>query len=262
MGVAPTVTPVDASWSCKVGVFFVGGGVSDAPPAPEGSRLPFFHYPISSPLLRRLRNRNTHHQPLFVHTPPIHQRLPCWSLPSIQRKAKNMSSPARRSTRSSQTPRSTRSSQLRSSPAPTAGPSNATEDLTATPRQPRQTRSSQLASSPLFYGSSSPGNALPNPVSSPLRQMSNTQSTASRPNNAPSSPLRQQTGSQTDGDRTPRASGALIGGMFVVSQLSIVSRAGIDVLQSHLQFATTPAPAPDEPSTNSPIYAAKAAPCL
>jgi len=200
-------------------------------------------------------------KPLFVHTPPIHQRLPCRILPSIQRKADSMSSPARRSTRSSQTPRSTRSSQLRSSPAPTAGPSNPIEDPTATPRQPRQARSSQLASSPLFYGSSSPSNALPNPVSSPLRQMSNTQSTASRPNNAPSSPLRQQTGSQTDGDRTPRASGALIGGKFVVSQLSTVSRAGTDVLQSHLQFATTPAPARDEPSTNSQTYAAKAAPC-
>ncbi|KAK1754846.1 MCM2/3/5 family-domain-containing protein [Echria macrotheca] len=120
-----------------------------------------------------------------------------------------MSSP-RRSTRSSQagTPRSTRSSQLRSSPAP-AGPSNADENnANATPRQQRQPRASQLASSPLFYGSSPAVSS--NVVSSPLRQMSNTQSTV-LPDNAPSSPLRQQTGTQTDGERTPRASGALLG---------------------------------------------------
>ncbi|KAK3955965.1 MCM2/3/5 family-domain-containing protein [Pseudoneurospora amorphoporcata] len=102
-----------------------------------------------------------------------------------------MSSPAkRRTTRSSQsaTPRATRSSQ--------AGPSSAT---------PRQTRASQLASSPLFYESSSPANGA-HPVSSPLRQMSNTQSTAHQ-GNAPSSPLRQQTETQSDADRTPRANG-------------------------------------------------------
>ncbi|KAK3310683.1 MCM2/3/5 family-domain-containing protein [Chaetomium strumarium] len=110
-----------------------------------------------------------------------------------------MSSPAKRSTRSSATPnRATRSSQQRSSPA--AGPSNAAE------RTPRQTRSSQLASSPLFYQSSSPAPGAR--ASSPLRQMSNSQSTA---HNAPSSPLRQQTETQSAGDRTPRASGALIG---------------------------------------------------
>ncbi|KAK4034795.1 MCM2/3/5 family-domain-containing protein [Parachaetomium inaequale] len=109
-----------------------------------------------------------------------------------------MSSPSKRSTRSSATPgRATRSSQ-RSSPA--AGPSNAAE------RTPRQTRSSQLASSPLFYQSSSPAPGA-NRASSPLRQMSNSQSTA----NAPSSPLRQQTETQSAGDRTPRASGGLIG---------------------------------------------------
>ncbi|KAK4191732.1 putative DNA replication licensing factor [Podospora australis] len=101
-----------------------------------------------------------------------------------------MSSPSKRSTRS------TRSSQPRSSPAP--GPSNAAENQ----RTPRQTRTSQLQSSPLFYQSSPGGNAAP---SSPLRQMSNSQSTAA--NNAPSSPLRQQTETQSAGDRTPRAGG-------------------------------------------------------
>ncbi|KAK0618040.1 MCM2/3/5 family-domain-containing protein [Bombardia bombarda] len=119
-----------------------------------------------------------------------------------------MSSPAnRRSTRSSQsaTPgRAARSSQARSSPAP-AGQPDAQERATATPRQ---TRASQLASSPLFY-QSSPANGA-NGASSPLRQMSNTQSTASLPGNNPSSPLRQQTETQSAGDRTPRASGALI----------------------------------------------------
>ncbi|KXX78723.1 DNA replication licensing factor mcm4 [Madurella mycetomatis] len=114
-----------------------------------------------------------------------------------------MSSPSKRSTRSSATPgRATRSSQPRSSPAP-AGPSAAAE------RTPRQTRSSQLASSPLFYQSSSPAPGAGS-VQSPLRQMSNSQSTASQ-QNAPSSPLRQQTETQSAGDRTPRASGALIG---------------------------------------------------
>ncbi|KAK3335745.1 cell division control protein 54 [Cercophora scortea] len=124
-----------------------------------------------------------------------------------------MSSPAkRRSARSSQsaTPgRSTRSSQPQSSPAP-AGPSDAaaaeTERASLTPRQ---TRASALASSPLFYQSSPAGGAN-NAASSPLRQMSNSQSTTFQ-NNAPSSPLRQQTDTQSTGDRTPRASGALLG---------------------------------------------------
>ena len=114
-----------------------------------------------------------------------------------------MSSPAKRSTRS------TRSSQPRSSPAP--GPSGSAEDAASTtPRQPHATRASQLASSPLFYASSSPGRGVP--ISSPLRQDSNSQTTAARPSNTPSSPLRQGTETQTDGDRTPRASGRLIGG--------------------------------------------------
>ncbi len=85
-------------------------------------------------------------------------------------------------TMSSPSKRSTRSSQQRSSPAP--GPSNAAA------RTPRQTRASQLASSPLFYQSSSPTPAA----------------------NRGSSPLRQQTETQSAGDRTPRASGALMGG--------------------------------------------------
>ncbi|KAK3393214.1 cell division control protein 54 [Podospora didyma] len=109
-----------------------------------------------------------------------------------------MSSPSKRSTRS------TRSSQPRSSPAP-AGPSDAAEIANATPRQ---SRASALASSPLFY-QSSPANK--NPMSSPLRQMSNSQSTESQNRNAPSSPLRQQTDTQSTGDRTPRASGGLLG---------------------------------------------------
>lgn len=119
-----------------------------------------------------------------------------------------MSSPARRSTRSSQagTPgRNTRSSQARSSPA--AGPSDAAEAET-----PRRTRASQLASSPMFYESSPADGGANAAPSSPLRQMSNSQNTDNGP--APSSPLRQQTESQTinDGERTPRASGMRIGG--------------------------------------------------
>lgn len=124
-----------------------------------------------------------------------------------------MSSPSGRRTRksASATPsRSTRSSQAaRSSPA--AGPSNAADE-NPSERTPRQTRASQLASSPLFY-QSSPANAGGAGPSSPLRQMSDTQSTNSQPHNgAPSSPLRQQTETQsTGGDRTPRGS-ALMGG--------------------------------------------------
>ncbi len=69
----------------------------------------------------------------------------------------------------------------------------------------------------MFY-ESSPANSRSNGAneangaSSPLRQMSNTQTTNSHVNGAPSSPLRQMTDTQSnDGDRTPRASG-LIGG--------------------------------------------------
>ncbi|KAL2270227.1 hypothetical protein VTJ83DRAFT_2411 [Remersonia thermophila] len=104
-----------------------------------------------------------------------------------------MSSPSKRSTRSSATPRrSARGSQPQDSSPAAAGPAE---------RTPRQSRTSQLASSPLFYQSSSP-----------LRQPSNSQSTAQP---APSSPLRQNTESQETGDRTPRATtsgrGRLIG---------------------------------------------------
>ncbi|KAG6362884.1 hypothetical protein INS49_007979 [Diaporthe citri] len=63
----------------------------------------------------------------------------------------------------------------------------------------------------MFY-ESSPANGGDNAApSSPLRQMSNSQTTDNGP--APSSPLRQQTESQTinDGERTPRASGMRIG---------------------------------------------------
>ncbi|OAA54322.1 cell division control protein 54 [Niveomyces insectorum RCEF 264] len=136
-----------------------------------------------------------------------------------------MSSPARRrSSRNSQagTPnRSLRSSQPRSSPAP--GPSNAGQ-AAGTPRAARAP-SSQLQSSPLFYQSSpavADGPAGANGVSSPLRQMSNTQSTqdsldAGNNNHhggiAPSSPLRQMTDTQSvsAGDRTPRAGVGLLG---------------------------------------------------
>lgn len=120
--------------------------------------------------------------------------------PPLQYQSKvKMSSPAKRSTRSSQ---------ARSSPAPAA--ENAASEASQTPRQ---TRASALASSPMFYASSpangSAANAAP---SSPLRQMSNSQSTKNGA--AASSPLRQQTESQSmnGGDRTPRANGLAIGG--------------------------------------------------
>lgn len=121
-----------------------------------------------------------HHNHLNHHTSPLSSSHP--------RITAAMSSPSKRSTRSTATPgRATRSSQQRSSPAP--GPSNAA----AAARTPRQTRASQLASSPLFYQSSS------SPAPS---------------GNRASSPLRQQTETQSTGDRTPRASGVLMGGMI------------------------------------------------
>ena len=80
---------------------------------------------------------------------------------------------------------------------------------------PRNTRASQLASSPMFFQSSSPGlggSDANQDVSSPLRQMSNSQSTHQQ-TAVPSSPLGQMTDSQsTDGQRTPRASGMAAGG--------------------------------------------------
>ncbi|KAH6610489.1 cell division control 54 [Trichoderma cornu-damae] len=82
-----------------------------------------------------------------------------------------------------------------------------------TPRQP-----AQLVSSPLFYQSSPAPNQgvdeVMGDVSSPLRQMSNSQSTQPTNGPAPSSPLRQMTDTQStsgDGQRTPRASGGLAG---------------------------------------------------
>ncbi|KAF7558323.1 hypothetical protein G7046_g5838 [Stylonectria norvegica] len=83
---------------------------------------------------------------------------------------------------------------------------------------PHENRPSQLASSPLFYQSSPAPRAegqdgAVGDVSSPLRQMTNSQSTLG-PSGAPSSPLRQMTETQSDHDpeRTPRATPAYIGG--------------------------------------------------
>ncbi|PHH75095.1 hypothetical protein CDD82_4597 [Ophiocordyceps australis] len=79
----------------------------------------------------------------------------------------------------------------------------------ATPRR----QPSQLASSPLMFQSSPVAGQDRGDVSSPLRQESDTQST-NGPRVAPSSPLRQMSNSQSqndDGQRTPRASGALTG---------------------------------------------------
>lgn len=153
-----------------------------------------------------------------------------------------MSSPARRSTRSSrQTP---------SSPAP--GPSNAAQDASQTPRR---TRASQLASSPMFYDQSSPADNNPAP-SSPLRQMSNSQSTNNGP--TPSSPLRQQSETQSvnDGDRTPRASGLAIGGMSYLLEYNAQNGPLTEPKSLHLSVMI-PALAP-APVTPRQTYEAKA----
>ncbi|TFB04709.1 DNA replication licensing factor mcm4 [Trichoderma ghanense] len=96
------------------------------------------------------------------------------------------------------------------------------DSQSATPR--RSTRNSEagtparLVSSPIFYQSSpAPTQGIDEvmgDVSSPLRQMSNSQSTQPTNGPAPSSPLRQMTDTQStngDGQRTPRASGGLAG---------------------------------------------------
>lgn len=115
---------------------------------------------------------------------------------------RKMSSPSQRRQRDSQSATPRRSARQSQSDTP-------------------QNQSSQLASSPLFFQSSpSPndgaGHDANSQVSSPLRQMSNSQSTQDRRGTAatPSSPLLQMSESQEtgeDGQRTPRASG-MIGG--------------------------------------------------
>ncbi|KEY64939.1 hypothetical protein S7711_08938 [Stachybotrys chartarum IBT 7711] len=70
-------------------------------------------------------------------------------------------------------------------------------------------RPSQLASSPLFFESSpvpEPSGQDGGDVSSPIRQMSNSQDTTT-PSAIPSSPLRHETQTDEDSQRTPRASG-------------------------------------------------------
>lgn len=179
--------------------------------------------------------------PAFIHLqyPNLHSLIPFLSLVNISisylftfataTHTVTMSSPARRSTRSSQ---------ARSSPAP--GAVDAAPDASQTPRQ---SRAAQLASSPMFFESSPANGGAANAApSSPLRQMSNSQSTTNN-GAAASSPLRQQTASQSvnDGDRTPRASGLAIGGMYCLylNPPSVVF--SLNKMQSPRRSATIPA---------------------
>ncbi|EFQ26263.1 MCM2/3/5 family protein [Colletotrichum graminicola] len=125
-----------------------------------------------------------------------------------------MSSPSKRSTRSSTAGTPRRSTRNNPDAAARSSPAPADEEAQRPAETPRTSRRSQLASSPLFYESSpaqTPSGRRDAPangdVSSPLRNMSNSQSTVVGP--APSSPLRQDIDTQStgDGDRTPRASG-------------------------------------------------------
>lgn len=164
-----------------------------------------------------------------------------------------MSSPTKRTTRSSQagTPRrSTRTSAApQSSPAP--GPVDDDAEGSQAARTPRAPRASQLQSSPLFYQSSpaapkSRDATRSRDVSSPLRQMTDSQSTAAPL--LPSSPLRQQSDTQSifgDGDRTPRASG-LLRGKIVAHPPAIASSTDPSFQTPHLSH-TRPAPAPVVP---------------
>lgn len=122
-----------------------------------------------------------------------------------------MSSPSHRRQRSSQsTPRrTTRSSHAPSSPPDPSsqlqGEASQHNGNNTTPRGHRAPPSS----SPMFFQSSpadADGNRALRDVSSPLRQMTNTQTT-------------QQNGdSQSQGDRTPRASGQFIGSEILLEQ--------------------------------------------
>lgn len=114
-----------------------------------------------------------------------------------------MSSPSQRRQRDSTTPRR-----------------SARQSEAGTPRENPNTRTSQLASSPLFFQSSpapqdddDQQNPAPGDVSSPLRHMTNSQSTPGR-SDFPSSPLRHMTETQSDDDpqRTPRATPGGLGG--------------------------------------------------
>lgn len=164
-----------------------------------------------------------------------------------------MSSPSsRRTTRSSQagTPRrSTRNSEAaQSSPAP--GPAeSASQEGSQAGRTPRAPRASQLQSSPLFFESSPAASRSRNApghgeVSSPLRHMTDSQSTAAPP--MPSSPLRQQSDTQSigDGDRTPRASGMMRG----KHTPGISCESSSDDGQTPRRSDTSPAPARGGPS--------------
>jgi hypothetical protein len=121
-----------------------------------------------------------------------------WSLSAHHTTQHKMSSPSQRRQRGSQagTPRR-----------------SARQSESGTPND----RASQLASSPLFFQSSPDANGNAGEVSSPLRQMSHSQSTQEQVTALPSSPLRQGTESQEtgDGERTPRASG-MIGGKILL----------------------------------------------
>ncbi|TQV97228.1 DNA replication licensing factor mcm4 [Cordyceps javanica] len=104
-----------------------------------------------------------------------------------------MSSPSHRRQRSSQSATPRRSARQSSANAPSDPPS-------------------QLASSPIFFQSSSPGrgdaeNGATGDVSSPLRHMTDSQSTHAGNSAVPSSPLRQMSDTQSvvDDQATPRA---------------------------------------------------------
>ncbi|RDA91751.1 hypothetical protein CP533_4777 [Ophiocordyceps camponoti-saundersi (nom. inval.)] len=117
----------------------------------------------------------------------------------------------------------------------------------ATPR--RSTRqSSQLVSSPLFFPSSEGDQPQHDGagVSSPLRQASNSQSTARRAP-IPSSPLRQMTDSQTqrhdndDREATPRASGHFTGGKSDIFHIAVY-RSLKDLGSSPIQYDPSSSP--------------------
>ena len=115
-----------------------------------------------------------------------------------------MSSPSHRRQRSSQSATPRRSARQSSTNVPSDPPS-------------------QRASSPIFFQSSSPGRddahrGATGDVSSPLRQMTDSQSTHAGNGAPPSSPLRQMSDTQSvvDDQATPRARHTLAGGTIAL----------------------------------------------
>lgn len=141
------------------------------------------------------------HSPVQQHqSPPIPKYTTIMSTPSRQRSSQS-ATPRRSARNSSQALPSSPTQAFDPAAAQLLGEQASSQDDRAE-GTPRGSRQAPNTSSPMFFQSSPAGRNAANPnardVSSPLRQMTNTQST------------------NEDRDRTPRASGNTFRGMFAV----------------------------------------------